>query len=115
MLPRDDLDLIDALVYCGAISRATAKELAATAEPGRVATRIMERGYMNTCQTHVIVERLAKYEQSLGVPVPIRMPGEQKPFAPNVMSCVICLQRDAAVGRGGCAECLSPNEQPETD
>jgi hypothetical protein len=62
-LPRDDLDLIDALVYCGAISRATAKEVAATAKPGRVATCIMERGLNNACgPSYVIVERLARAE-----------------------------------------------------
>jgi hypothetical protein len=62
-LPRDDLDLIDALVSIGAINRAAAREVAATAEPGRVATLIMERGLCVLCGgQYLIVERLAKAE-----------------------------------------------------
>jgi hypothetical protein len=43
-LPRDDLDLIDALVWAGCLSRPVAREVAANAEPGRVATYIAEKG-----------------------------------------------------------------------
>ncbi len=63
-LPRDDLDLIDALVWCGAISRVTAREVAATAEPGRVATCIMGLGSMIGGPVFVIVERLARAERT---------------------------------------------------
>lgn len=64
-LPRDDLDLIDALVACGAINRPAAREVAATATPGRIATHIMERGLCLACgPSYAIVERLAKAEQA---------------------------------------------------
>ena len=63
-LGKDDLDLIDALVANGCISRPAAREVAATAQPGRVASFIMERGLCNLAahSGYVIVERLAKYE-----------------------------------------------------
>jgi hypothetical protein len=130
-LPRDDLDLIDALVWARVITRETASVVAQNASPGRVATYIGEKGIHSVhAFSHLLIERIARsegWQQTLagaleqinkhdntlrGMPMlPLRMPSE---YAPGVMSCVICLQRDAAVGRGGCAECLPP-EQPETD
>ena len=101
-LPRDDLDLIDALVWCGAIGRAAAKEAAASAESGRVATFIHERGYSTLGQAYVIVERLAKGEA---------LEGQAKRavltpcvHGPDVFACAKCLTKR-----------LSEPEQPETD
>jgi hypothetical protein len=66
MLPKEDLELIDALVLVGAISRGGARELVSCdVQPGRVATRIMELGLCNLAGGgYVIVDRLAKYEAS---------------------------------------------------
>lgn len=98
-LPAADLDLIDALVWCGAISRAAARDAAATAEPGRVATYIMSRGYSTLGPAYVIAERLAKAEAATA----------------RVRSCRTHYEYDAA-----CAACTSyaaqwQAEQPETD
>lgn len=66
-LPRDDLDLIDALVWAGCLTRAAAKEVAAHAQPGRVATCIHEKGLAPAIQPpQVIVRALLKAEQAFG-------------------------------------------------
>lgn len=98
-MTKEDIELIDALVLAGAISRPAARELVAQGFPdGRVATRIMELGLCNACGGgYVIVDRLAKYEaqwdglgdvleainkhdfSSRGVPVPVLMVDSEAP------------------------------------
>lgn len=43
-LAKDDLELLDALVWAGCINRAIAREVATQAQPGHVATYIVEKG-----------------------------------------------------------------------
>jgi hypothetical protein len=60
---REDLDLIDALVWAGCLSRPAAREVASQATPGRIATYIIEKGFAPLiAPPQVIIERLAKYE-----------------------------------------------------
>lgn len=64
-LPRDDLDLIDALVWAGCLSRVAAREVAAQAQPGRVATYIHEKGLAPMIEPPgVILKALLKAEQA---------------------------------------------------
>jgi hypothetical protein len=64
-LPKDDLDLIDALVWAGVISRPAAREVAATAKPGRVATRIDECGFaLGIHPAQVLVRALVAAESN---------------------------------------------------
>lgn len=62
-LGRDDIDLIDALVWAGCINRVIAREVAANAQPGRVATYIVEKGLVPMiAPPQVIIAALAKGE-----------------------------------------------------
>src|SRR5688572_5935829 len=62
-LTRDDLDLIDALVWAGVLSRSVAREVATCAQPGRVATYISEKGLAPAIHPpQVIIRALAQAE-----------------------------------------------------
>jgi hypothetical protein len=63
-LGKEDIELVDALVANGCISRPVGREVVVSAQPGRVASFIMERGLCNLAahSGYAIVERLAKYE-----------------------------------------------------
>jgi hypothetical protein len=62
-LPRDDLDLIDALVWAHVITRETARDVAERASPGRVATYIGEKGIHSVhAFSHLLIERIARGE-----------------------------------------------------
>jgi hypothetical protein len=66
-LPREDLDLIDALVWAGCLSRPAAREVAAQAQPGRVATYISEKGLAPAVSPpNVILKALLKAEAEAG-------------------------------------------------
>jgi len=59
----EDLELLDALVWAGCISRSIARDVAKNAPDGRVATYITERGYAPAiAPPQVILSLLAKYE-----------------------------------------------------
>jgi hypothetical protein len=63
MLPKEDLELIDALVWAGCLSRTAAREVASQAQPGKVATCITERGLAPLiAPPQVIIDRLARAE-----------------------------------------------------
>jgi hypothetical protein len=63
MLPKEDLELIDALVWAGCISRSVAREVAVQAQPGKVATCITERGLAPLiAPPQVIIRALATAE-----------------------------------------------------
>jgi hypothetical protein len=65
---KEDLELIDALVWAGCLSRPAAREVASQATPGRIATYIIEKGFAPLiAPPQVIIERLAKYEAAASV------------------------------------------------
>lgn len=85
-LERDDLELVDALVANGCISRPVGREVAASAQPGRVASFIMERGLCNLAahSGYTIVERLAKYERAEAEEEALALFGSGEPGDPTL-------------------------------
>ena len=84
-LMREDLELIDALVSVGAISRPAGRELAVSCTPRRVATRIMELGLCNLAGGgYVIVERLAAYERTAAEAESLALFGSDEPGGPTM-------------------------------
>jgi hypothetical protein len=64
-LPKEDLELIDALVWAGCLSRPAAREVASQAQPGKVATFITEGGMAPLIHPpQVIIRRLLEAEEA---------------------------------------------------
>jgi hypothetical protein len=108
-LPKEDLELIDALVLVGAISRGGARELVSCdVQPGRVATRIMELGLCNLAGGgYVVVDRLAKYEATQRH---VRVVEDVGPYNPRVHGQCSC-----GGSRNAYLSCEVHAEPPETD
>lgn len=138
-MTKEDLDLIDALVWAGCLSRAAAREVARGAPDGKVATYIMERGLAPLISPpHVILAALLKAETEVRLePVEDDWAAARarkrsaRPLSDDAlvrgMSCAGCeaywpvgelgdarLRISSATGEvvGSCAKC---DEQPETD